>query len=107
MRGRSITPSSGTEPSVYRFDRARGAGGHGHAQRRAGLHRDPGRHRLPRPHGRRHQGAPGPDGWTVENDGSYGFVFCHKAGVRRMVAVVQVDPAQPEVGTYPAPTAPA
>jgi len=26
-------------------------------------------------------------GWTVENDGSYGFLFCHKAGVRRMVAV--------------------
>lgn len=47
------------------------------------------------------------DGWTVENDGSYGFVFCRKADVRRMVAIVQVDPAQPAVGTYPAPPAPA
>jgi hypothetical protein len=38
------------------------------------------------------------DGWTVENDGSYGFLFCHKVGVRCMVAIVQVDPAEPVAG---------
>ncbi len=42
------------------------------------------------------------DGWSVENDGSYGFLFCHKAGVRRMVAIVQVDPAEPAAGAYAA-----
>jgi hypothetical protein len=47
------------------------------------------------------------DGWTVENDGSYGFVFCHKAGVRRMVALVQVDPTQPTAGAYPSQLSPA
>ena len=46
-------------------------------------------------------------GWTVENDGSYGFVFCRKTDVRRLVAIVPVDPARPVVGTYPAPPAPA
>lgn len=41
------------------------------------------------------------DGWTVDNDGSYGFAFCHKAAVRRMVAIVQVDPeGEPSVGVY-------
>jgi hypothetical protein len=46
------------------------------------------------------------DGWDVENDGSYGFVFCHKAGVWRIVAIVQVDPAEPVAGAYPAQPAP-
>jgi hypothetical protein len=51
---------------------------------------------------REHEAA----GWTVENDGSYGFLSCHNAGVRRMVAIVQVDPAQPVAGAYSAPCPP-
>jgi hypothetical protein len=47
------------------------------------------------------------DGWTVQNERSYGFVFCHSAGVRRMVAILQVDPTQPAAGGYRSQPAPA
>ena len=41
-----------------------------------------------------------PDGWTVENDGAYGFLFCHMVDVGRMVTIVQVYSAVPMAGAY-------
>jgi hypothetical protein len=40
------------------------------------------------------------EGWTAESDGSWGFAFIHRDGARRMVAIVQVDPAEPVAGVY-------
>jgi len=34
------------------------------------------------------------DGWTVENDGAYGFFFCNRDGERREVRMQPTDPAQ-------------
>jgi hypothetical protein len=35
------------------------------------------------------------DGWTVENDGAYGFFFCYRDEERREVRVQPTDPAEP------------
>jgi hypothetical protein len=35
------------------------------------------------------------DGWTVENDGAYGFLFCNRNGERREVRIQPTDPAEP------------
>ena len=35
------------------------------------------------------------DGWTVENDGAYGFFFCNRDGERREVRIQPNDPAEP------------
>jgi hypothetical protein len=35
------------------------------------------------------------DGWTVENDGIYGFFFCNRHGERREVRIQPNDPAEP------------
>jgi hypothetical protein len=35
------------------------------------------------------------DGWIVENDGAYGFFFCHRAGERREVRMQPTDPSEP------------
>jgi len=35
------------------------------------------------------------DGWTVENDGAYGFFFCHRDRERREVRIQPTDPSQP------------
>jgi hypothetical protein len=35
------------------------------------------------------------DGWTVENDGAYGFFFCNRNGERREVRLQPTDPSQP------------
>jgi len=35
------------------------------------------------------------DGWTVENDGAYGFFFCNRDGERREVRMQPTDPAEP------------
>jgi hypothetical protein len=35
------------------------------------------------------------DGWTVENDGSYGFFFCNLDGQRREVRMQTTDPSKP------------
>jgi hypothetical protein len=35
------------------------------------------------------------DGWTVENDGAYGFLFCNRDGERREIRMQPTDPAQP------------
>jgi hypothetical protein len=37
----------------------------------------------------------GADGWTVENDGAYGFFFCNRGGERREVRMQPIDPAEP------------
>src|SRR5665213_341208 len=34
-------------------------------------------------------------GWTVENDGTYGFFFCNRGGERREVRIQPRDPPQP------------
>jgi hypothetical protein len=34
-------------------------------------------------------------GWTVENDGAYGFFFCNRGGERREVRVQPTDPSEP------------
>jgi hypothetical protein len=34
-------------------------------------------------------------GWTVENDGAYGFFFCHRGGERREVRIQPTDPYEP------------
>jgi hypothetical protein len=35
------------------------------------------------------------DGWTVENDGTYNFVYCHRAGERREIRLQPTDPFEP------------
>jgi hypothetical protein len=35
------------------------------------------------------------DGWTVENDGAYGFFFCNRDGERREVRIQPSDPSEP------------
>ena len=41
------------------------------------------------------------DGWQAEGYGCWGFVFIHRAGVRRMIAIVHVDPAgEQSAGAY-------
>lgn len=35
------------------------------------------------------------DGWTVENDGAYGFLFCNRSGERSEVRMQPTDPAEP------------
>jgi hypothetical protein len=35
------------------------------------------------------------DGWTVENDGAYGFFFCNRDGERREVRMQPTDPSEP------------
>lgn len=35
------------------------------------------------------------DGWTVENDGAYGFFFCNRNSERREVRLQPTDPAEP------------
>ena len=35
------------------------------------------------------------DGWTIENDGAYGFFFCHRTGERREVRMQPTDPSEP------------
>jgi hypothetical protein len=34
------------------------------------------------------------DGWTVEDDGTYGFFFCNRGGERTEVRMQQTDPSQ-------------
>jgi hypothetical protein len=34
-------------------------------------------------------------GWTVENDGAYGFFFCNRAGERRELRMQPTDPSEP------------
>jgi len=34
------------------------------------------------------------DGWTVENNGAYGFVFCNRDGERREVRMQPTDPSE-------------
>lgn len=38
------------------------------------------------------------EGWTVESDARYGSFFCHRAGVRRLIAISAADPTQPTGG---------
>jgi hypothetical protein len=35
------------------------------------------------------------DGWTVENDGAYGFFFCNRDCERREVRIQPNNPAEP------------
>jgi hypothetical protein len=35
------------------------------------------------------------DGWTVENDGAYGFFFCNRDRERLAVRIQSTDPSQP------------
>ena len=35
------------------------------------------------------------DGWTVENDGAYGFFFCNRDRERREVRMQPTDPSEP------------
>jgi hypothetical protein len=35
------------------------------------------------------------DGWTVENDGAFGFFFCNRAGERKEVRMQPTDPSEP------------
>jgi hypothetical protein len=34
-------------------------------------------------------------GWTIENDGAYGFFFCNRGGERREVRIQPTDPSEP------------
>jgi hypothetical protein len=38
------------------------------------------------------------EGWTVESDARYGSFFCHRAGMRRLIAISAADPALPTGG---------
>jgi hypothetical protein len=35
------------------------------------------------------------DGWTVENDSTYGFFFCNRGGERREIRMQPSDPSEP------------
>jgi cobalamin-dependent methionine synthase I len=35
------------------------------------------------------------DGWTVENDGVYGFFFCNRGGERIEIRMQPTDPSEP------------
>jgi len=35
------------------------------------------------------------DGWTIENDGAYGFFFCNRDGERREIRLQSTNPSQP------------
>jgi hypothetical protein len=35
------------------------------------------------------------DGWIVENDGAYGFLFCHRDGERKEIRLQPTDPSEP------------
>lgn len=33
-------------------------------------------------------------GWTVESDARFGSFFCHRGGIRRLIAISGADPSQ-------------
>jgi hypothetical protein len=37
-------------------------------------------------------------GWVIESDARYGSFFCHRAGVRRLIAISAADPMLPTGG---------